>query len=134
MVASIIFYLMKKILMTIINILRNKNSVTSQQILEQYFSRKCSVTANTEYICENTWVGATYAQSVHIYKSWEWKMRKRMIGVVKEIPCTGEQIVEKLKYIIFTAVDLQTDQHIPLGFREQCLKIQGYIVLKRKTS
>lgn len=134
MVASIILYLMKKILMTVINILRNKNSITSQQKLEQYFSRKCSVTTNTEYICENIWVGATYAQSVRIYKSWEWKMRKRTIGVVKEIPCTGEQIVEKLKYIIFTAVDLQTDQHIPLGFSEQCLKIQGYIVLTRKTS
>ena len=43
------------------------------------------------------------------------KMRKRKIGVVKEVLCPVKQRVEKLKKIIYTAVGLQTDEHILLG-------------------
>ena len=37
------------------------------------------------------------------------EMRKRKVGVVKEVLCPGKQRVEKLRQIIFAAVGLQTD-------------------------
>ena len=46
------------------------------------------------------------------------EIRKRKIGVEKEVLCPGKQRVEKLKKIIFTAVGLQTDEHILLGSKE----------------
>lgn len=46
------------------------------------------------------------------------KNRKSTTGVVEDVFCPGEQMVEKLKCIGFTAIVLQTGEHILLGFRE----------------
>ena len=59
-----LFLLEKKILTDYHKIFLEIKTVTSQYILIQYFSRKCSITTNTEYICENTWVVAFYAQAL----------------------------------------------------------------------
>ena len=46
------------------------------------------------------------------------KNRRSTIEVVKDVFCPGEQMEEKQKYTIFTAIALQVDEHILLGFRE----------------
>ena len=47
-----LFLFEKKILTDYHKIFLEIKTVTSQYILIQYFSRKCSITTNTEYICE----------------------------------------------------------------------------------